>query len=426
MRAFNSPEEILGTTRVTEHFLDIVKYDTQSNENSEECPSTAKQLELGRHLVDALLDIGLEHVSMDDNGYVLAELPGTEEGAVGFCAHLDTSPAYSGEGVKPRLHENYGGAPIELKNGVVIDPADSPELLQCRGDTIVTSDGTTLLGADDKAGIAAVLGMLEKLRADAALKYPTVRVCFNPDEEIGRGSHKFPLERFNVPVAFTVDGSFPGEINVETFSADKAVVTFQGVAVHPGTAKGKMVNALTYMGKFLDRLPMAESPECTEKREGFFHPIDCSGDAAKCKVSVIIRAFDCKVVEQRGKRLTTMAESLMAEEPRLGVTVELQQQYRNMYEELSKRPEIAQNLTQAVEAAGLAVRNEPVRGGTDGSQLTAKGLPTPNIFAGGVNFHGPREWISTRALALSTCTLLNLVQIHAEASYLPPTSMGIR
>ncbi|MFW6170226.1 MAG: peptidase T [Planctomycetota bacterium] len=416
MRAFNSPAEILETTRVVEHFLDSVKYDTQSNENCAECPSTAKQLELGRHLVGVLREIGLEDVSMDENGYVLAELPGTEKGAVGFCAHLDTSPAFSGKNVQPRLHQDYDGTPIQLENHVVIDPADCPELLECRGDTIITSDGTTLLGADDKAGIAAILGLLEKLRSDASLKYPTIRICFNPDEEIGRGSHEFPMERFNVPVAFTVDGSFPGEINVETFSADKAVVTFQGVAVHPGTAKGRMVNALTYMGKFLARLPMAESPECTEKREGFFHPTDCAGDAAQCTVSVIIRDFDSAVVEQRGKRLSTMAESLTAEEPGLRVTVELQQQYRNMYEQLSQRPEISRNLTRAVQASGLAVRNEPVRGGTDGSQLTAKGLPTPNIFAGGVNFHGPREWISTRALALSTCTLLNLVQIHAEES----------
>ncbi|MFO7901472.1 MAG: peptidase T [Pirellulaceae bacterium] len=415
MRAFNSPAEILETTRVVEYFLDSVKYDTQSNEECVECPSTAGQLELGRHLVGVLSDMGLEDASIDDNGYVLAELPGTEKGAVGFCAHLDTSPAFSGKDVKPRLRENYDGTPIQLENDVVIDPADCPELLECRGDTIITSDGTTLLGADDKAGIAAILGLLEKLRSDPSLKYPTIRVCFNPDEEIGRGSREFPLERFNVPVAFTVDGSFPGEINVETFSADKAVVTFQGVAVHPGTAKGKMVNALTYMGKFLARLPMAESPECTEEREGFFHPTDCSGDAAKCKASVIIRDFETHGVEDRGKRLSSMAESLRAEEPRLRVTVELQQQYRNMREELFKHPEISRNLRQAVQASGLAVRNEPVRGGTDGSQLTAKGLPTPNIFAGGVNFHGPREWISTRALALSTCTLLNLVQIYAEA-----------
>jgi tripeptide aminopeptidase len=391
-----------------------VTYDTQSDDRGSTCPSTAKQLELGKYLVHVLEDLGLSHVSMDENGYVLGELPGTADGVIGFCAHMDTAPAFSGTDVKPQVHENYDGSPIRLKNDVVIDPGSCPELLECRGDTIITSDGTTLLGSDDKAGIAAILGLLEMLRAVSDLTYPTVRICFNPDEEIGRGAARFPLDKFNAPVAFTVDGGFVGEVNVETFSADKATITFSGVAVHPGTAKGKMVNALTYMGKFLARLPMAESPECTEGRHGFYHPTDCLGDAAECRLHVIIRDFDSQVLAQRGNRLVRMAESLTAEEPRLRVSVELQHQYRNMYDELSKLPEITVNLVEALRAAGLEPRNEPIRGGTDGSQLTAKGLPTPNIFTGGVNFHGPHEWLSTRALALSTCTLLNLVQIYAR------------
>ena len=414
MRAFNDPAEILEKTRIVERLLACVRYDTQSDENSESCPSTAKQLELGKHLVAELKGLGLDGAAMDENGYVLAELPGSAEGIVGLCAHMDTAPAFSGTNVQPRLHADYDGSPIELEGGVVIDPGDCPELLECKGDTIITSDGTTLLGADDKAGIAAILGVVEVLRSEPGIEHPTLRICFNPDEEIGRGAAKFPLEKFGAPLAFTVDGGFPGELNIETFSADKAVVTFKGVAVHPGFAKGKMVNALTYAGKLLARLPMAETPECTQGREGFYHPTDLSGDAAQCKLSLILRDFDSAVLAKRGQRLRSMAEALVAEEPRLGVEVEITEQYRNMYDELSKRPEIAQKLTRAIEAAGLAPRTEPIRGGTDGSQLTAKGMPTPNIFAGGVNFHGPQEWISTRSLALCTCTLLNLVQILAD------------
>ena len=414
MRAFNNPEEILEKTRIVERLLACVRYDTQADENSESCPSTAKQLELGKHLVAELKGLGLDGAAMDENGYVLAELPGSAEGIVGLCAHMDTAPAFSGTNVQPRLHADYDGSPIELEGGVVIDPGDCPELLECKGDTIITSDGTTLLGGDDKAGIAAILGVVEVLRSEPGIEHPTLRICFNPDEEIGRGAAKFPLEKFGAPLAFTVDGGFPGELNIETFSADKAMVTFKGVAVHPGFAKGKMVNALTYAGKLLARLPMAETPECTQGREGFYHPTDLSGDAAQCKLSLILRDFDSAVLAKRGQRLRSMAEALVAEEPRLGVEVEITEQYRNMYDELSKRPEIAQKLTRAIEAAGLAPRTEPIRGGTDGSQLTAKGMPTPNIFAGGVNFHGPQEWISTRSLALCTCTLLNLVQILAD------------
>jgi len=245
---------------------------------------------------------------------------------------------------------------------------------------------------------------------------PTIRVCFNPDEEIGRGADRFPLERFGCPVAFTIDGGFTGEVSVETFSADKAVVTLRGVSVHPGTAKGKMVNALTYMGKLLARLPMAESPECTDLRDGFYHPVDVSGDAASCRLQIIIRDFDTAVVRERGHRLEEMCASLMAEEPRLDVKVEIVEQYRNMFDVLSAHPETTRWLERAVEAAGIVPNLQPVRGGTDGSRLTAMGMPTPNIFAGGVNMHGPAEWISTRVLGQVVCTILNLVQICGEES----------
>ncbi len=413
MRPFANADEILDQTGIVDRFLECVRFDTQSDESSESCPSTPNQLVLGEHLVGVLRELGLENAAMDENGYVTAELPGNAPGGVGLCAHMDTAPAFSGTGGQPRRHEGYDGSPIELENGVTLDPAECPELLTCKGDTIVTSDGTTLLGADDKAGIAAILAALEVLRGDPEIAHPAVRVCFTPDEEIGRGADRFPLDDFGSPVALTIDGGYAGEMSIETFSADRGIVTFTGVAVHPGTAKNKMVNALTYMGKLLSRLPMSETPECTEGRQGFYHPTEVSGDAAKCTLDLIIRDFDTKVVEERGRRLRAMAEGLVAEEPHLRVDVEIRSQYRNMHDELARRPEIAKNVARAIEMAGVEPRIEPVRGGTDGSRLTAMGMPTPNLFTGGGNFHGPQEWISTRALALSACTLLNLVQIYA-------------
>jgi tripeptide aminopeptidase len=419
MRPFDDPSDVLERTSCVDRFLRYVRLDTQSDETSPTCPSTAKQLVLGELLAFELTQLGLrgvgeDAVSMDENGYVLAELPGTTEGRIGLCAHIDTAPAFSGTGVQPRVLKDYRGGPIEVGHGVSLDPADNPELLECVGDTIITTDGTTLLGADDKSGIAAIMGALEVLTQEPELRRPTIRVCFNPDEEIGRGADRFPLERFGCPVAFTIDGGFTGEVSVETFSADKAVVTFRGVSVHPGTAKGKMVNALTYMGKLLDRLPMAESPECTDGRDGFYHPVSVSGDAASCRLHLIIRDFDTRVVEERGKRLEAMCSALSAEEPRLGVSVEIVAQYRNMFDVLSAHPETTRRLARAVEAAGIVPDLRPVRGGTDGSRLTAMGMPTPNIFAGGVNMHGPAEWISTRVLGQVVCTILNLVQIYGE------------
>jgi tripeptide aminopeptidase len=417
MRPFADPTEILLRTRIVERLLEYVRVDTQSDEASPTCPSTAKQMDLGRRLVEELSELGLrgvgeERPSMDANGYVLAELPGTAPGRIGLCAHIDTAPQYTGTGVSPRVHEAYGGGRIDVGNGIVIDPVESPELTQCIGDTIITTDGRTLLGADDKAGIAAIMGALEILVKEPSLARPTVRVCFNPDEEIGRGADRFPLDRFDCPFAFTIDGGFAGEINVETFSADKAVITLTGVSVHPGAAKDKMVNALTYAGKLLARLPMSESPECTDGRDGFFHPVNISGDAASCRVQLILRDFDTAVLEERGRRLGAICAALRAEEPRLDVRLEITDQYRNMHDVLSRHPEMTALVERAVHAAGIEPNLKPIRGGTDGSRLTAMGMPTPNLFAGGVNLHGPAEWISTRVLALSSCAMLNLVQLY--------------
>lgn len=416
MRAFTDPQDILSRTHVVDRFLGYVRFDTQSDAASDTCPSTEKQWQLARQLVRELQELGLDDVTIDDNGYVTATLPGTAPGRVGFCAHYDTTPQFTGTNVRPRVHEAYDGGAIEVGNGVTLDPADSTELQECVGDTLITTDGTTLLGADDKSGIAAIMGALEILLKEPEVPRPTVRVCFNPDEEIGRGANLFPIEAFGVPLAYTVDGSFTGDLSVETFSADRAVVTLTGVAQHPGFAKGKMVNALTYLGKLLERLPMAESPECTEGREGFFHPTSMKGDAASASVELILRDFDTDVLEERGRRLRAIAEALRAEEPRLGVEVEITAQYRNMHDVLRDHPEVGPRMEKACELAGITPKLAPIRGGTDGSRLTAMGLPTPNLFAGGVNFHGPREWISTRVLAQSTCVILNLIQLHAEGS----------
>jgi tripeptide aminopeptidase len=419
MRPFADPAEILARTRIVDRFLGYVRFDTQSDETSDTCPSTEKQLELGRRLVAELQELGLRGVgepepSMDANGYVLAELPGTAPGRLGLCAHIDTAPQYTGTDVRPRLHESYQGGLIEVGHGVVLDPRETPELSECVGDTIITTDGRTLLGADDKSGIAAIMGALEVLVREPELRYPTLRVCFNPDEEIGRGADRFPLDRFDCPLAVTIDGSFSGEINLETFSADKAVITFTGVSVHPGTAKDKMVNALTYAGKLLAALPADESPERTDGRQGFFHPVLVSGDAASCRLQIILRDFDTAVLEERGRRLRAMCEELREQEPRFRVEVEITEQYRNMFDVLSGHPEVAAMLENAVRAAGIEPDMKPIRGGTDGSRLTALGMPTPNLFAGGVDFHGPAEWISTRVLAQSTCAILNFVQLYAE------------
>jgi tripeptide aminopeptidase len=414
MITHSDPRLILEQTQLLDRFLRYIRIDTQSDENSDSCPSTSKQFDLARLLQTELEELGLQDIVLDDNGYLTASLPGGTGGSVGFCAHMDTAPAFSGAGVEPQLHRDYDGSRIELKNGVCIDPDDNPELLESIGATVITADGTTLLGADDKAGIAVILALVEMLKLNPEIRHPTLRICFNPDEEIGRGAHQFPLKRFGAPVCYTIDGGFQGEMNVETFSADGAVVRFEGISVHPGTARGRMVNALTWMGKFLDRLPMAESPECTHEREGFYHPTNVQGDAAACSVNLILRDFDTAELKQRGERLRGIVAGLTAEEPRLKATVEITAQYRNMADALRERPDVGKHLEQAIRLTGLEPRIEPIRGGTDGSQLTEMGLPTPNVFAGGMNFHGPQEWTTDRGMALAVCTLLNLVQVYAE------------
>jgi tripeptide aminopeptidase len=416
MDFFSDPKEMLATTSLVERFLEYVKIDTTSDEHSSSCPSTERQFVLANLLVEQLREMGISEAAVDENCYVTATLPGNVKGreTVGLIAHLDTSPAAPGANVRPILHEDYDGSSIELADGVVIEIEDNPELQRCIGDTIITADGSTLLGADDKAGIAIVMAALEHYLKNPGLLRPTVRIAFTPDEEIGRGTAKFPIETFGADLAFTIDGSFDGEVNVETFHADSAHVTITGISTHPGTAKGKLVNALRHMAVFLSRLPAEVSPECTEGREGFIHPYELTGDASSCKCHLILRDFDREALSALGEQVKQIAASVQRDEPRLKVGVEIKPSYPNMYEYLKDRPEIAERLQEAVRRAGVEPNLKPVRGGTDGSLLTQKGLPCPNVFAGGVNFHGQTEWVSTRSMGLSLCTVLNLLTLYAN------------
>lgn len=416
MKFFDNPEEFTVKSSLVKRFVEYVKIDTASNDKVECCPSSDGQFVLAEKLVDELKDLGLEDAEVDENCYVTATLPGNVSGnkVIGLIAHLDTSPAASGANVQPVFHENYDGRDLKLKNDVVIGPKDNPKLKQCIGDTIITSDGTTLLGADDKAGIAEIMTVLEYYRAHPEVPRPTIKIGYTPDEETGRGTSKFPLKKFGADVAFTVDGTFTGEINVETFNADSAFVTITGVSTHPGTAKNKLVNALRHMAEFLKRLPAEISPECTEDREGFIHPVDLNGDASSCKCHLILRDFDENKLKKLGDMVKKIAKSVADDEPRLKVSVEIKPSYPNMYQFLKDKPEIADRLNEAVKLAGIEPTLVPIRGGTDGANLTRMGLPCPNIFSGGMNFHGQTEWISTRAMGLVVCTILNLMTLHAS------------
>jgi len=416
MITFNDPGIFLRDTTALARFLDYVQMDTTSNPESTGCPSSEGQRLLADRLAKELLDLGLADAEVDDNGYVLASLPGTTPRALGVIAHLDTSNACRGDGVQPLVHTNWDGAPIRLKNGIVLSCKTDPQLARCTGHTIVTSDGTTLLGADDKAGIAIIMGLLEYLQRHGDLPRPTLRVAFTPDEEIGRGVSRFPYGRFPVEAAFTLDGTFIGELNFETFEARSVTVCFDGVAVHPGQAKGRMVNALRAAASFIELLPEALRPECTADREGFIHPVGLSGDATSCTVSLIVRDFETANVERMTAQIQDIAASLQAREPRLGVKTDVAFTYPNMYKYLSGKPRIMERLTAAVTMAGVEPIIVPIRGGTDGAGLSMNGLPTPNIFTGAANLHGPQEWVSATGMGYALCTLLNLLTLYANGS----------
>jgi tripeptide aminopeptidase len=394
-----------------------VRFDTQAQRERTECPSTPGQLELARALADELRSIGLEDVELDENAYLTATLPATVESAptIGLLAHLDTSPDAPGSGVEPLVHRAYDGGRVELPRGnTVLDPERMPELAAVVGHDIVTSSGDTLLGADDKAGMAEIVTAVAHLAAHPELPRPTVRVAFTPDEEIGEGATLFDIERFGARCAYTLDGSELGELQDETFTGSEVVVTVHGVDVHPGFATGRLVNALRLVAAILAGLPSDTlTPETTSGREGFIHVHEIGGDAGRAWLRAIVRDFDDELLEQHIALLRRVAEGVVAAEPRARLDVDVRHQYPNMRRFLKDSPEIVAAAEQAIREEGIEPVRVPIRGGTDGSRLSEMGLLTPNLFTGGHEYHSVREWASLQEMAAAAAVVVRLAGVWA-------------
>lgn len=410
------------TQELEERLLRYVRIDTQSDETSSTTPSTEKQYDLLNLLVDELHDIGAQDVALTGYGAVLATIPATEgrEDAptIAFLAHVDTAPAFSGANVKPIVHRNYDGRDIILPDDPdkVISPEAYPYLAEKEGDDIITASGRTLLGADDKAGVAIIMTLARHLLANPELPHGPLRVCFTPDEEIGRGVHPDLPRDLEADVAYTLDGGKVGEIVYETFSADKATVTIQGVSIHTGTAKDKLVNALHLAAKIVNTLPhVTRTPETTEGREGFIHLYKQSGTAAAAELHFILRDFELEGLHAHGDLVHQVCDTVQATEPRATIRCEVTPQYRNMRYWLEKDMRPVELAKEACWELGVEPFSNPIRGGTDGSRLTEMGVPTPNLFTGMQNLHGPLEWISVQDMALSTRLCLNLARLWGEA-----------
>ncbi len=398
-----------------DRFLRYVRIDTQADETSTTYPSTAKQLTLSRLLADECRAIGLADVTCDEFGIVMATIPGTvaqQTPTIAYVAHVDTSPEYSSAKVNPIVHPNYQGGDLVLPGdpSKVIRVEENPDLKNCHGHTLVTSDGTTLLGADDKSGVSAIMSAAaELIRRKGELKHGPVRVCFTCDEEIGRGTDKLNLKELGADVAYTLDGGGRDEIDSETFSADGAKVTVKGINTHPSVGKGAMVNAIRILSCFLSRLPIARlSPETTDGRDGFIHPYHVEGGVAEASARLILRDFETTHLAEQALLLESIAATLRAEHPRAQITVEVRSQYRNMREGLVKEPRAISKAVQAHKALGRVPKLSIIRGGTDGSLLTAKGLPTPNLSTGEHNPHSPLEWTSLEEMRAATEILVQL------------------
>ncbi|HOU54776.1 MAG TPA: peptidase T [Myxococcota bacterium] len=406
-----------------ERFLRYVRVDTQSDENSTTSPSTEKQKDLARMLEAELRELGCADARMDQWGYVFATVPprpavlGDTVPTIGFLAHMDTSPATSGAGVKPQV-VNYAGGDIVLPGNptLVLREAEEPNLVRCLGHRIVTSDGTTLLGADDKAGIAEIMTVVEWLRDHPEFPHGGLRIAFTTDEEVGRGTEHFDVESFGARYAYTFDGSDLGEIEDETFCADLALVTLTGAEVHPGYAKGKMVNAVRGASLLVSRLPVDRLPETTEGRQPYLHPYDLKGDVTKAEIKVLVRAFSEEELRDREETLRLVAAEVERTLPGLQVEVQVKEQYRNMRYVLEQHPEVLECALEAARRQGVEPVRKAIRGGTDGSRLTLMGLPTPNLWAGGQNFHSPKEWVSLEWMAAAVELGIQLLAVWREST----------
>ena len=409
------------TESAMERFLRYVKIDTQSAEDQTTVPSTKKQCDLANLLVKELKDLGAENVRLSEFCIVFASVPGnlpdnTKAPVIGLIAHMDTSPAVSGANVNAIIHRNYRGGDIVLPGDKtqVISVAKNPILKTMIGDDIITADGITLLGSDDKSGIAEIMTMIDTLRQNPEIKHGTIAIAFTPDEEVGGGIEKFDVKGFGAQFAYTVDGEELGEISNETWSARTATVTFKGKSTHPGTAKGIMVNAMYALGDYLSRFPPNMLPETTAGRIGFVHPYIGVADVEESSLKILLRDFDISGLNTKERILRRMVSLTQRRFPNVKITIEVKENYKNMKEVLKNYPQLTENAMEAARRAGLTPRIKPIRGGTDGSRLTFNGLPCPNLFTGGQNFHGKLEFNSRRGLEKSTETLLNLVQIFAE------------
>jgi len=411
------------TESVMDRFLRYVKIDTQSQEDQTTTPSTRKQLNLANLLAKELTALGAQNVRVSEFGIVYATVPGniadnTKVPVIGFIAHMDTSPAVSGENVNPIIHKNYQGGDITLPKDPtqVITVEKNPVLKTLIGTDIITADGTTLLGSDDKSGCAEIMTMIDILRQNPQIKHGTLAIAFTPDEEVGGGIEKFDVKGFGAKFAYTVDGEELGEISDETWSARTATVTFQGKSTHPGTAKGIMINAMYAIADYLNRFPHDILPETTEGRVGFIHPYAGVIDVESSNVKILLRDFDVSGLDAKEKLLRDLVTQTAAKYPEVKITIDVKENYKNMKEVLKNYPELTNNAMEAAKRAGLKPFLKPIRGGTDGSNLTFRGLPTPNLFTGGANFHGKLEFNSRKGLEKSTETLVHLVQIFAEKS----------
>lgn len=401
---------------IIERFLKYVSFDTQSAEDSDTVPSTSKQLVFAKYLRDELKEEGFDDVEMDDNGYVYATLKSNmkkDVPTIGFISHYDTSPDCSGKDVKPRLIRNYDGNDIELSPGIISSTKKFPELLAHKGEDIIVTDGHTLLGADDKAGIAEIVQAMCWLRDHDEVKHGDIRMGFNPDEEIGMGAHHFDVEKFGCEWAYTMDGGDLGDLEFENFNAASAKVTIKGVSVHPGYAKGKMVNANRLAAEFAMMLPADETPETTEGYEGFYHLLGVESNIENAKLSYIIRDHDRERFESRKDFIVECVTKMNEKYGEGTVEADVKDQYYNMKEKIDPNMHVIDIVLKAMQDCGVPPKVEPIRGGTDGAQLSFKGLPCPNIFAGGVNFHGPYEFVSVQVMEKAVQVIINICKITA-------------